>query len=105
MIKRKERGKKGPLQGEAYVFRGPRSLGQVSFKKAGNKCWRPASLEKTYLTREVGREAEGIVAFLSVMTISIVAHAPVGAATSSSAPSPATGLPGMAHWVLHRAIA
>lgn len=59
-------------------------------------------------TREVGREAEGIVAFLRVMAVAVVAHASGGTSANPSAPGPAqaaAGLPGLAHRVLNRAIA
>lgn len=59
-------------------------------------------------TGEVGREAEGVVAFLRVVAVAVVAHAPGGTSASPGAPGPAqaaAGLPGLAHRVLNRAIA
>lgn len=59
-------------------------------------------------TREVGREAEGVVAFLGVVPVAVVAHPPRSSASSSGAPGlaqAAAGLPGLAHRVLHGAVA
>lgn len=83
--------------GVSYAGRGP---GQ---RRAG-----PSSQGWSLRTREVGCEAEGVVEFLGVLAVAVVAHTPRGSAASPGAPGPAqaaAGLPGLAHRVLHRAVA